>query len=94
MEEIIIWEVNVETARACESAAYQALKELGLKGTVIINSEPPLISRNKLWERLPVLEIRGQHWSLKPGRAFSKEQLTGLFRRIFINAEQACAERK
>ncbi len=85
MEEILIWESNVERIRACETAVYQALKELGLKARVIVNSEPPLISRNQLWERLPVLEIQGLRWSLRPGHAFTAEQLTRLFGKIFAD---------
>ena len=85
MEEIIIWESNVETIRACETAVHQALKELGLKARVTINSEPPLISRNQLWERLPVLELRDQRWSLHPGRAFTAEQLIRLFTKVFAD---------
>jgi hypothetical protein len=83
MEEIIIWEVSPERIRACECAVFEAFRELGFKGSVVVNSEPPLISRNALWERLPVLEIRGQYWSLIPGRAFSKEQLVRLFEKLF-----------
>ncbi len=94
MEEIILWEVSAETIRACELAAVEALRELGLKGRVSVNSEPPLISRNELWERLPVLEIRGQYWSLTPGRPFSKEQLVRLFRRLFCSEENTHPERK
>jgi hypothetical protein len=89
MQEIQIWESNVERIRACELAVYQALKELGLKGRVVVNSEPPLISRHQLWDRLPVLEIDGLRYSLHPGEAFTGEQLTRLFRKVF--AEQIAA---
>lgn len=84
MEEIIIWESNGESIRACENAVYQALKDLGLKARVIINSEPPLISRNQLWERLPVLEINGLYWSLHPGQPFTVAQMTGLLRKTLL----------
>ena len=84
MEEIILWESRGETIRACELAVYQALKALNLKARVTINSEPPLISRSQLWERLPVLEIRGLRWSLRPGQPFTAEQLTHLFARVFL----------
>ncbi|MHB1131782.1 MAG: hypothetical protein ACYC4L_05270 [Chloroflexota bacterium] len=90
MEEILIWESSVERIRACELAVYHALKELGLKARVTVNSEPPLISRNQLWERLPVLEIGGLRWSLNPGEAFTAEQLTRLFRKVF--AEEIAAK--
>ena len=94
MEEIVIWETNAERIRACETAVSQALRELGLKGTVMVNSEPPLISRNRLWERLPVLEIRGQHWSLHPGEPFTTEQLVRLFGRIFGNEQSVDHEKE
>lgn len=84
MEEIVIWEVNASIISACELAVTQALKELKLKKLVMVNSEPPLISRNKLNDRLPVLEIRGQYWRLIPGRPFTKEQLVNLFCKIFV----------
>lgn len=94
MEEIIIWEVSVETIRICESAAYEALRELGLRAVITINSEPPLISRTGLWERLPVLEIRGRYWSLTSGQPFSKEQLVRLFQKVFSREKQNIPERK
>ena len=83
MEQIILWEINIEIIRACELAIYKALKKLDLKATVIINSEPPLIGRNQLWGRLPVIEIRGLNWSLKPRCAFRVEDLNRLFSVIF-----------
>ena len=89
MEEIILWESSVEAIRACELAISQALRNLGLKVRVTVNSEPPLISRNQLWDRLPVLEIRDQRWSLQPGRAFTADQLTRLFSNIFADELQA-----
>jgi hypothetical protein len=84
MEEIIIWESNGECIRACELAVYQAMKDLGMKAKVIINSEPPLISRNQLWDRLPVLEIGGLYWSLRPGQPFTVAQVTGLLRKTIL----------
>jgi hypothetical protein len=89
MEEIIIWESSVETIRACELAVNQALRNLGLKARITVNSEPPLISRNQLWDRLPALEIRDQRWSLHPGQPFTAEQLTRLFKMIFAAELQA-----
>jgi hypothetical protein len=91
MEEIILWECNIERIHAIETAVYQALREIGYKARLTINSEMPLLSRHQLWERLPVLEIRGQRWSLCPGRAFTAEQLTRLFTRIFIDQNLTCS---
>ena len=94
MEEIILWESNGETIRACEQAVSAALKELGLEAVLIVNSEPPLISRNQLWARLPVLEIRGLQWSLRPGCAFKTEDLKLLFSNIFLNPAEGGLDRK
>jgi len=91
MEEIILWESNIERIHACETAVYQALRKIGYKANLIIHSEVPLLSRHQLWERLPVLEIRGQRWSLNPGQAFTSEQLTRLFTRIFIEQISTCS---
>ena len=84
MESIIIWDTDVQRIRACEVAVLEALKVIGVKATIQVNSEAPLISRFNLWDRLPVLEIRRQHWSLSPKKTFTKEQLVGLFNKIFI----------
>ena len=83
METIIIWDNKTERARESEIAVSQALIELGLKMSITVNSEAPLISRNQLWNRLPVLEIKGVHWSLKPGQTFTKQQLVKLFKKLF-----------
>jgi hypothetical protein len=91
MEEIILWECNIERIHATETAVYQALRGIGYKARLTINCEMPLLSRHQLWERLPVLEIRGQRWSLCPGRAFTAEQLTRLFTRIFIDQNLTCS---
>jgi hypothetical protein len=88
MKEIIIWETNTERIKACEKAAAVAIKTLGLEMTIIVNSEPPLISRNQLWDRLPVLEIEDCFWSLHPGQSFEASQLIRLFDQIFCETRQ------
>jgi thioredoxin 1 len=93
MEQIILWESKGETILACQLAVYEALKELGLKAIVTVNSEPPLIGRNQLWGRLPVLEIRGLYWSLRPGCAFRVEDLKPLFSKIFGDRLEECTGR-
>jgi len=85
MEQIILWESRGEIIRACELAVHEALKELGLKAVVTVNSEPPLIGRHHLWKRLPVLEIQGLHWSLRPGCAFRVRDLKLLFSKVFAS---------
>jgi thioredoxin 1 len=83
MEEIILWESEGERIRTCLLAVHEALNELGLKAIVTVNSEPPLIGRMQLWGRLPVLEIKGLYWSLRPGCAFRAKDLKFLFSKIF-----------
>jgi hypothetical protein len=90
MEEIVLWECNIERIHAIETAVYQALRKIGYKARLVINSEMPLLSRHQLWDRLPVLEIRGQRWSLCPGEAFTTEQLIRLFTKIFIDQMVTC----
>lgn len=90
MEQIILWESNIEIIRASKLAVYKALKELKIKAILIINSEPPLIGRNQLWDRLPVIEIRGLNWTLTPGRAFKVEDLRVLFSIVFSDLLGDC----
>lgn len=83
--QIVIWESRGEIIRACERSVCQALKELNLKGTVTINSEPPSIARNRLCARLPALEIDDMFWSLRPGCAFEVCDLKRLFSKLFAD---------
>ena len=92
MEEIILWESDAERIRACVEATVEAMKELGIKGRVTVNSEPPLISRNAMCDRLPALEIQGMRCSLYPGRPFTKDQLVRLFWKVFKAGESAGTE--
>lgn len=79
----MLWETRKEIVQSCELAITQALSELGLKKTLIINSEPPLVTRNVDISRLPSMEIRGMLWSLKPGKPFTKDQVIRLFQTVF-----------
>jgi hypothetical protein len=83
MEQIILWECNFDRIHHCEAAIYEAMNKIGLKTVLIVNSEVPLLSRAQIWERLPVLEIRGQFWSCCPGRAFTTQEIIKLFVKIF-----------
>jgi hypothetical protein len=86
MEEVILWESDINIIHPSADAIHRALKGLKIKATVIINSEPPLISRNQLWDRLPV-DLRGLRWSLHPGLAFTEAELTRLFRKILVESD-------
>lgn len=86
MEEVILWEIDEKIIHPSVDAIQRALKGLGIKATVIINSEPPLIARNELWDRVPVIELRGLRWSLHPGKAFTEAELTRLFRKVMVES--------
>ena len=91
MEEIILWECNIERIHATEAAVYQALREIGYKARLTINCEMPLLSRHQLWDRLPVLEIRGQRWSLCPGRAFTAGTVDAIVHTNFMGQNLTCS---
>ena len=71
---IVIWDYDPERIAA--------LHELNLRGTVSSLSEPPLMSREGLVGREPVLEIGDAYWSLRPGETISKEACLKLLSRI------------
>lgn len=78
MLQIIVWDNDSRRIAEIEKNLQAALKELRLKALILCNSEPPSIARENLLHRLPVLEIAGRHWSLRPGRPFSKEDCVSL----------------
>lgn len=55
------------------AASYEALSL-----NITIMSEIPLLGRNNLQGRLPVLEIGGKRWSLRPGKAFTVKECRSL----------------
>lgn len=89
MEQIILWESHPARLLACQEAIQQALTNLGVRAVLIVQSEPPLISRNRLGDRLPVLEIQGVYWSLHPGKAFTAQEVSQLLRRLGISVSSA-----
>ena len=54
---IVIWDYNPERIAEIDRNLHLALRELNLRGTVSSLSEPPLMSREGLVGREPVLEI-------------------------------------
>ena len=72
--EISIWDNDVERIRIIEANLYRAMRSLGLKGVVKIISEPPLLSRENLLARVPVLEIMDRYWSLTPQTVITEKQ--------------------
>jgi len=72
MLKIIIWDNDQQRIVEIDSNLQAALNELNLKAVILSNSEPPLLARENLLSRLPLLEIAGRYWSMHPGVAFSK----------------------
>ncbi len=87
--EITIWDNDMDRIRAIEGNVTRALKSLGMKGVVKIISEPPLISRESLLDRVPVLEILDKYWSLKPQTVISEDQCRDLLSLIFSSPQQS-----
>ena len=57
-------------------------RAVGVKGTVVSQSEPPLVSRMNLTNRIPVLEVDGLFWSQQPGKEFDKKSCVELIQII------------
>jgi len=72
MLKIIIWDNDQQRIAEIDSNLHAALNELKLKAVILSNSEPPLLARENLLSRLPLIEIAGRYWSMHPGVAFSK----------------------
>ena len=70
---IVIWDYDPERIAEIDRNLHLALRELNLRGTVSSLSEPPLMSREGLVGREPVLEI---------GETISKEACLKLLSRI------------
>ena len=74
---IVIWDYDPERIAEIDRNLH-----LALRGTVSSLSEPPLMSREGLVGREPVLEIGDAYWSLRPGETISKEACLKLLSRI------------
>ena len=72
MLKIIIWDNDQQRIAEIDSNLQAALNELKLKAVILSNSEPPLLARENLLSRLPLIEMAGRYWSMHPGVAFSK----------------------
>jgi hypothetical protein len=87
MQEIILWASDPQIIHPSLEAIQAALQALHIQAVVTVNMEPPLISRNQLWDRLPVIEINGLRWSLAPGRAFTSAQVTRLLQKVLVESK-------
>lgn len=83
--QIIIWDNHPARIAKIDKNLHLAMKYLGLQAIVTSNAEPPLLARENILGRLPVLEINGFYWSRKPGEAFSKNDCIMLLQRVIRN---------
>lgn len=86
-QEITIWDNDVARARCIENNLCRALRTHGLKAAIKIVSEPPLISRESLLDRVPVLEIADKYWSLVPQQVITEAQCDKLLSLLFSHAD-------
>lgn len=80
--EIVIWDTDAERIAEIDRNLYSAFKELGIKGLVTCNAEPPSLARAGLMDRVPVLEIAGKYWSREPGKALSVDACVKLLEKL------------
>ena len=81
---VVIWDTDPERIAQIDRNLHLAFKELGLKGLVTCNSEPPSLVRAGLLERVPVLEIADKYWSREPGKAFSLSACMALLKKVCV----------
>lgn len=83
LAEISIWDNDAERIRIIEANLCNAMRSLGIRGVVKIISEPPLLSRENLLDRVPVLEIMDKYWSLSPQTVITEDQCRELLAALY-----------
>ncbi len=78
---IVIWDHSAERIAQIDRNLHIALRNLGLKGTITSNSEPPSLFRANIYHRVPALEIEGNFWTCKSSTP-SVEDCTQLLKKI------------
>ncbi len=62
---VVIWDTDPARIARIDRNLHLAFRRLGIKGIVTCNSEPPSLFRANLFDKVPVLEIDGNHWRWK-----------------------------
>lgn len=60
---IVIWDIYPERIAQIDKNLHLSFKNLGIKGIVTCNSEPPSLMRAGIFHRVPALEIAGKFWT-------------------------------
>ncbi len=80
--EITIWDLDPNRIADINKNLRMALKDVGIRASIVIMSEPPLISRMNLTHRVPLLEIDGNYWSLPPGEPITRHACIRLLKQL------------
>lgn len=88
--EVVIWDLDAKRIHEIDCNLHNAAGSLGMKAKISSMSEPPLVARMGLSGRVPVLEIKGDYWSLPDGVEISEKNCTTLLRRFLPKASAAC----
>jgi hypothetical protein len=87
MLRITIWDNDAVRAAEIDRNLHSALADFGMDALVLVNSEPPLLARENLLGRVPVLEIAGKYWSKTPGKTLSRQDCVSLLSKLHIDRE-------
>lgn len=87
MLQITIWDNDAQRIAEIDRNLHFSLAELKIQGLILSNSDPPLLARENLLDRLPVLEIAGNYWSKKAGEVFSKDECISLLSKFKLMGE-------
>lgn len=82
-QRIVIWDLSAERLRDMEINVKAAMRRLGLKAVVQLNSEEPLLSRHGLIGHTPAVQVNGgKIWRSTPGLTVSEKEFVHLFRML------------
>lgn len=79
---VTIWDNNTTRLAEIDRNLHNAAKHLRLCIKTFIIAEPPLMARENLLARVPVLEIDGLYWSLRPAQSITEKQCLALLARF------------
>lgn len=79
---ITLWEQSAERILEIDKNLHAAAQELGIRIHLSIMSETPLLGRNRLLDKIPVLEIDGMQWRIRPYQVFTKEECAALLNKL------------
>lgn len=83
--DITIWDSSAERLIEIDKNLTLAAREESISIKLSIMSEIPLLGRNNLLGRIPVLQIQNRQWTLRPREAFSVEECRALLRALSSN---------